>query len=193
MVKLTSNEKKTLKFLLKNGRITDTDIAEKLKITKQAVGKIRKKLEDNGIIKGYVPEIDYGKMGITTFAVSILQFKTKAWEDFGEFGIEEKLINTPNIISVFRVPEGSSTHIALYGFKDFSELVRFFHVMKTANSLNQYIELQKIYTFSNHSFIKNSPTKLFMKIIDDMGKDKSLLPLSIREIDDFNENIKNSL
>ena len=84
MVKLTNNEKKTLKLLLQNGRATDTDISQDLKITKQAVGKIRKKLEETGIIRGYSPEVDYGKMGISTFAIAILKFKSKAWEDFGE-------------------------------------------------------------------------------------------------------------
>ena len=46
MVSLTKNEKQTLKMLLDNGRISDVEMASKLKITTQAVGKIRKGLEE---------------------------------------------------------------------------------------------------------------------------------------------------
>ncbi|MFN3527869.1 MAG: winged helix-turn-helix transcriptional regulator, partial [Candidatus Altarchaeaceae archaeon] len=36
MEQLTRNEKKVLKFLIENARITDTEIAKKLNITPQA-------------------------------------------------------------------------------------------------------------------------------------------------------------
>ena len=118
MVKLTQNEKKALKLIIENGRITDTQIAEELKITKQAVGKIRRKLETAGIIRGYSTEIDYGKLGIKTFAIAMIRFTPKGWEDFGELGIEKKIIELPNLISVYRIPEGVSTHIFFCGFRN---------------------------------------------------------------------------
>ncbi len=63
-IKLTKNEKKTLKLLLENGRASDTDIADQLRITKQAVGKIRHKLEESSIIKRYSAELDFTKLGV---------------------------------------------------------------------------------------------------------------------------------
>lgn len=185
MVKLTLNEKKTLKMLISNGRVSDTEIAKKLRITKQAVGKIRRKLETSGIIKSYLPKLDYGKMGINTFAIGILKFTPKAWEDMGEIGIEDKLTGLPHVIDVYRIPEGSATHIALYGFRDLTELDKYFHTIKTIASLNQYIEIQKVYVFSHHSLIKNSPSQLFHKIIDEMGKENPTGPVFIEEINDF--------
>jgi len=43
---LTKNEKEVLKLLLSNGKLSDTSIAEKLDISTQATGRIRKRLEE---------------------------------------------------------------------------------------------------------------------------------------------------
>ena len=100
MVNLTRNEKKTLNLLLENGRISDTEIAKRLKITKQAVGKIRRKLETLDIIKGYRVELDYGKLGINTFALVVVKFTQKSWEELGELGIEKKIAELPQLIGI---------------------------------------------------------------------------------------------
>ena len=68
-LKLTRNEKKTLKILMGNSRATDSEIAIKLKITSQAVGKIRRKLEGS-VIRSYSLNLDYAKLGIHTFESS---------------------------------------------------------------------------------------------------------------------------
>ena len=62
MLKLTRNEKTVLKSLIVNGRISDSEIAKKLGITAQAVGKIRRKLEKMELIKGYTTLVDYEKL-----------------------------------------------------------------------------------------------------------------------------------
>ena len=193
MVKLTINEKKTLKFLLENGRISDTEIAKNLRITKQAVGKIRRKLEESGIVKGYTAKMDYGKLGLNTFAFAILRFTPKSWEDMGELGIEEKIANLPHVIDVYRIPEGSATHIALCGFRNLAELDEYFRTVKSVSSLNQYIQVEKIYIFSHHGFIKNSPVELLHKIIDEFGKEMKGRPLPIFEIDKFKEKLLSNL
>ena len=41
-MKLSHNEKEVLKLLIDNGRVTNTEISNKLGITAQGVGKIRK-------------------------------------------------------------------------------------------------------------------------------------------------------
>ena len=145
MVNLTRNERKSLNLLLENGRITDTEIAKKLKITKQAVGKIRRKLEGLEIIKGYRAELDYGKLGINTFAIAILKFTPKSWEELGELGIEKKIAELSHVIDVYRIPEGSATHIALCGFKDLTELDRYFRKFQSLSSFSQCIQIKKIY------------------------------------------------
>ncbi len=189
-MKLTKNEKLALKFLIKNGRISDVDISKKLKITTQAVGKIRRKLETLGVIKGYYTNIDYGKIGINTFALAVMRLTLKSWEELGELGIENLLLKSPHIVNVYRIPEGSSTHIGLYGFRDLDELGRFFQIMQTSAAYNSYVDLKKIYVFSNNSLVKDSPAQLLCKVIDEMGKDRiNAKPLPFAEIDKFGNKI----
>jgi DNA-binding Lrp family transcriptional regulator len=191
LMKLTKNEKLALKFLIKNGRIPDADIARKLKISTQAVGKIRRKMEKLGLIKGYASVLDYGMLGINTFALAVLKLTMKSWEDLGEIGIERQILNSPNLINVYRIPEGSATHIGLYGFQNLEEMDRYFHIIQTSSTYNQYIEIQKIYIFSNHSLIKESPSQLFNLALEDMGKERqSSQQLAFAEIQKFKEKLK---
>ncbi len=60
---LTKNEKSVLKLLIDNSKLTDTAIAQELNISSQAVGRIRKELEDE-LIKDYTIELDAKKIGI---------------------------------------------------------------------------------------------------------------------------------
>ena len=56
--KLTKNDQEVLKNIIKHAKIPDKDIADKMGISHQAVFKIRHKLEESGIIKGYQPILD---------------------------------------------------------------------------------------------------------------------------------------
>ena len=64
---LTNNERIILKKIIGGNRITDTQIAHEMGMSQQAVYQIRKKLEDAGIIKGYMPVLDFKKLGINIF------------------------------------------------------------------------------------------------------------------------------
>lgn len=167
-MKLTRNEKKTLKLLLGNGRISDSEIASKLKISNVAVGKIRRKLESS-IITSYTVEVDYAKLGIQTFAIGIAKLTSEGM-DRGELEVEQSLLKTPNIINVYRIPRGSSTHIILYGFKDMNELDDFFHSPKMKQELHREIETHELFVFSHNSLIKQNPIQLIKKAIDDFNE-----------------------
>lgn len=193
MVKLTQNEKRALKILIEDGKATDTKIAKQLRITKQAVGKIRRKLESLGIIKRYSTVIDYGKLGVNTFALAVLRFNLKAWEELGELGIEKKLTEIPHVISIFRIPQGPATHIALYGFRNLNELDDHFRDLKTKPAFNQFMEIRDTYIFSQHSLIKDTPVELLHKVIDEFGKPKQPALLLSGEIDKFRKNVLGNL
>ena len=184
-MKLTQNEKKTLKLLLNNSRIPDSEIASKLNISSQAVGKIRRKLEAS-VIDSYSLNLNYSKLGIQTFAIAIAKL-TKGGLDKGELEVEQKLLKNPHIISVYRIPQGSSTHIILYGFVDMAELDDFFHSPKIKNELHNFIETQDLFTFSHHSLIKNSPAQLFHKVINGLGTKVS--QITFNEIEKFKERL----
>jgi len=54
--KLTANDKAVLKRILDLKKIPDSEIAKSMNLSPQAIFKIRSKLEDCGIIKGYMPD-----------------------------------------------------------------------------------------------------------------------------------------
>ena len=166
-MKLTKNERKTLKLLLNNARISDSEVALKLNISSQAVGKLRRKLESS-VIDSYTINLNYFKLGIQTFAIAIARITQKGLNK-GELEVEQNLLTNPHIINVYRLPKGSSTHILLYGFRDVNELDNFFHSPKIRKELHDFIETQELFTFSHNSLIKNDPSRLFHKIIDSIG------------------------
>ncbi len=164
-MRLTKNEKKVLKLLLSNAKMTDSEIAVQLRISSVAVGKIRRKLESS-VITSYCAVLDYAKLGIQTFALAIAKI-TAPGLDKGEFEIEQTLLENPHIISVYRIPKTKSTHIILYGFQDITEFEEFFHSSRLKQDLHKYIENQELYTFSHNSLLKNSPVQLFHKMLDE--------------------------
>jgi DNA-binding Lrp family transcriptional regulator len=184
-MKLNKNEKKTLKLILENAKISDSAIASKLKISSQAVGKIRRKLEEN-IIDSYTINLNLSKLGIKTFVIAHAKLTSEGM-DKGELEIEQKLLEEPHIIMVFRLPSGNSSHIIFYGFKDVSEMDEFFHSQKKKNELHKDIETQDFFTFSNHSLIKNNPRQLIEKIIDEQFQEQ-IQPF-FSEIENFKKKI----
>jgi len=184
-MKLTNNEKKVLRLLIKNAKITDSSIAEKLKISSQAVGKIRKKLEGS-LIDSYSIKLNYGKLGIKIFAIAHAKI-TPEGMDKGELEVEQKLIKEPHVIEVYRLPSGSATHIILYGFKDMFEMDNFFHSPNKRKDIHNFIENKDVYTFSNHSLLKSDPMQLFNKVIDELETEST--ELRFLEIENFKKRI----
>jgi DNA-binding Lrp family transcriptional regulator len=159
-----------LNLLIENARITDSFIAKKLKISSQAVGKIRKKL-DSSIISYYSVNLDYSKIGICAFAISLSKMTREGFHK-GELQVEKILLDTPNIIQAHRLPNSSCTHVILYGFRDLEELDKFFHSRRNSDSLFKYLESKELFTFSHNSLIKNDPASLFKLVIKDLGSPK---------------------
>ncbi len=158
-LKITKNEKFVLKQLIDNGRISDTSIAKKLKISTQAVRKIRKKFENNKIIKKYATIIDYEKVGIKAFAIVQLKITEKNKEKID-------LFQSPNIIGSFKLPETNITNLFIAGFNSLEELDNYFAKLKEKYS--DLIEIQKMNIFSNIGLMKNSPTELLKKKIEEL-------------------------
>ena len=171
---LTRNDKRVLKFLIKNGRTPDSDIARELNITPQAVGKIRRKLESNDIIKGYSTLVDYKELGINVLAIALFKFTQESRKTLGEGDIGER-VKGPQIIDFYRVPEGDVTHIVTYGFRNLEELDHYFHILQTERG--HISEIKKLYILSAKSLRKNSAQELLLKAIDEMGREKLARPI----------------
>ena len=175
-LKLTKNERAVLKLLLDNGRISDSDMAKKLKISTQATGKIRKKLERQGIIKDYSCSLDYKKMGITHFVLAFLKYKSGVWQNLKDENIREYVRSIPLMIFSF-MPAGTNIDlIAIYAFENAPEMERYLHLVKTKNS--EVIEYVQTYHFSNLNLVNSSPKNLFKAILDQ----KEIIPLPIADV-----------
>jgi Lrp/AsnC family leucine-responsive transcriptional regulator len=174
-MKLTKNEKKTLKFLIENGRATDADIARALNITPQAVGKIRKKLETESLIKGYTTSVDYEKIGIKVMAIALFKFTPEARKTILTEDDVTQRVKGPHIISFFRLPEGDVTHLVVYGFRSLEELDHYFHILQTERG--HISEIKELYIFSSKSIRKASDKELLIKIIEETGHESMARPL----------------
>lgn len=62
-MKINDTDKKILKILQKNARATFTEIAKQLNLSEAAVRKRIKKLEEEGIIKCYLTNLNYSSIG----------------------------------------------------------------------------------------------------------------------------------
>ena len=164
-VEFTKNEKEIIRLLLDNGRISDMEMAANLKISAQAVGKIRKKLEDKEIIEGYSCNLNFEKMGIGMLCVCMMKFKDKFYETIENHNVNEFLEKIP--ASIFTCIPASSeiSVISLYGFRNAKEMERYAHLMKT--KLHEYVEVVRIFSFSPYSLVKINPTNLFNLLLDD--------------------------
>jgi DNA-binding Lrp family transcriptional regulator len=187
-MELTKNEKKVLKLLIDNSRISDSDMALKLGISSQAIGKIRRKLESS-VIDSYTLNLNYAKMGVTIFAVAIAKLNRDGL-DKGQLEVEQELQKNPHVIRVYRLPKHSSTHLISYGFKDMSELDNFFYSPKIKQGLHNYLETQELFIFSYNSLIKNSSSQLFHKIVDELGVKNS--DMMFHEIEKFKKKLSMS-
>lgn len=178
---LTRNEKRTLKLLLENAKISDSTISSILKVSSQAVGKIRRKLERT-VIDSYTVNLNYERMGIHTFAIGLAS-TTQEGSEKNNLDIEQKLLNDTHIIQVYRLPAGSTKYVILYGFRDINEMDEFFHSPKRKKELHAFIENKELYTFAHTSLLKNNPIRLFFKAIEENGFNKE-------KFDDDDKNFK---
>ena len=125
--KPTKNEREILKMLLDNGRITDMEISEQLSISPQAIGKIRRKLEDKGIIKGYRCVLDFDKIGLHTFALTHVNFSPKVYSDFGGIDFFDKLSKNLRFLFCFIPSDSEVSIICLFGFRNMTEMDNYFN------------------------------------------------------------------
>ena len=67
---------KIIRSLNKNARKSFRELGRELKISMATVSNRIKKLEERGIIKGYIPLIDFEKIGYDLTAVISVRLKT---------------------------------------------------------------------------------------------------------------------
>ncbi|NQZ85871.1 MAG: Lrp/AsnC family transcriptional regulator [Nanoarchaeales archaeon] len=170
-MKLSRNEKKTLRLLLENARVTDTEIGNQLKITSQAVHKIKEKLSHRHIIKNYTTEINYAYLGVHIFAIAMIKILPQGRND----DFVSKLMSH-NVMGLYNIVNNKSTHILKCGFTSMEELWEFFDKLHSESS--EYVVVNKVYTFPYSGFVKNSSKDLFDLLVEQSGEEDQSLSYS---------------
>jgi len=165
--KLTRNEQKVLKRIIDQAKIPDLEIAGKMGLSQQAIFKIRHKLERVGIIRGYMPIIDFKKIGIEALVVIGIKFTQNVWEKYSEEQISERIQKIPQVITAYRIPESRISHLLVMGFKNIEEKDRY--LMKLQSKYSKEIEVVHVYPFSVDRIIKANHVGLLNAILNQKG------------------------
>jgi len=132
MINLTKREKQVLLELLKNCKVSDQEIAKKIKTSRPTIFKIRKRLEKEGIIKNYIPLIDFEKLGI--YLQSVILYRWKDYSKTKELEENIKFIRSQPEIILFIKGEGigSKTDLLISVHEDLKDYERFIRKLKYA-------------------------------------------------------------
>jgi Lrp/AsnC family transcriptional regulator for asnA, asnC and gidA len=103
---------KILDELRKDGRVSYSEIAEKLGIATSTVTGRVEKMKENGVITGFKPEIDYENLGFELTAMIAVKAKADRIESTAE-----KLESNERVISFFEVT-GKTDMIVISRFID---------------------------------------------------------------------------
>ncbi len=153
MIKLTLRERQVLAELIKNCKISDQEIARKLKTSRPTILKIRKRLEKKGIIKGYTSLIDFEKIGLNLQAVILYR-----WKDYSKSEELESIIkfirNLPEVI-LFVKGEGvgSKTDLIISAHEDLKDYEKF--IRKLKYQLKDNVENVDVFLSSVDGIFKN--------------------------------------
>ncbi len=162
--KLTKNEQKVLKKIISQAKTPDLEIARTMGISQQAIFKIRHKLESVGIIKGYMPIIDFKQIGVETLVVLGIKFTEHAWERYSEEEISERIRKIPEVIISYRIPDSRISHLLVMGFKNMENKDNY--LMKLQSKYAKEIEVVYVYPFLVDRIIKANHIGLLNTILD---------------------------
>ncbi len=130
--RLTKNDKLVLKELVENARVSDTDVAKKLKLTPPAIMKIRKKLETKGVITEYMPVLNLKKLGIDVMVMFSIKIRPGSWEKFEH--LKKFLIKKDNLFWACRVSQVDTNYIFLCAYRNISDMSEDFFKTESKNS-----------------------------------------------------------
>jgi len=130
MVNLTTREKQVLAELLKNCKTSDQEIARRLKTSRPTIFKIRERLEKEGVIKAYIPLVDFEKLNLSLQSVILYR-----WRDYSktkELENNVKFIKSLPEVILFVKGEGigSKTDLIIAIHEDLKDYERFIRKLK---------------------------------------------------------------
>ncbi len=152
MEKLTKRERQVLIELMKNCRISDQEIARRLKTSRPTVLKIRKRLENRGIIKKYEAIVDFRKLDLELHAVILYR-----WKDYSKTDELKEVVNfikaLPEVVLFIKGEGvGSKTDLILSIHKDLKNYEAF--IRKLKYEWKDYVEDVEVFLSSIEGIFK---------------------------------------
>lgn len=177
-MKLNQADFKLLTYLYHNNREPLTKIAKACKLSREQVDYKIKKYISSKLIMGFIPIIDYTKLGYNCFAMFL--FKLEKYSSFN--GVCQKLTENKNCISHGKI-YGKYDLFGNFIFKNEKELGDFIsELFNSLNRVSDYLLIKPFFSelyplkFCNHKNLEDLPVvgETYDKIkIDD--KDKKIL------------------
>ncbi len=158
---LTKTEKRFIKILLELKDINFSVLAQKLKITKQAVSKIKKRLEQKQILKNYSVNIDVNKISITIYAMIELNIMDSTHlSDFIESVKKKK-----EVIKLMESALPDTRVIMMCGFKELKDIDSLIFSLK--NNYNGTISFSSIQLIHPEKIHKDTYNDLVLHSISE--------------------------
>ena len=82
---LTPEDRRILKALVENGRLSNVKLAEKTNISESACLRRTRQLEEVGVIDGYEAKVDFAKLGYTVSAYILVHLDQRTETDAKRF------------------------------------------------------------------------------------------------------------
>jgi DNA-binding Lrp family transcriptional regulator len=134
---------KLINSLLDDGRASLRSLAEDLDVSVTTVSNHLSDLEEEGVIQGYVPVVDYEKVGYDVTAIIHLKVEGNALPD-----ITDRLEGRKQMVSVYEVT-GNYDIIAVAKFEDTDDMNDEIKTVLTDPDVNE----------SNTSVVLNAPVE----------------------------------
>lgn len=119
---MSENERKFLLALIEDGSKTDADIAAETDMSKSTANRIRRRFEEDGTLREYIPIIDLEHIGVQLFATLIAQCSEPL--------DTEEVASKPNVIFLGESDDFQETYVIFAGFTDFDEYHAFIDSFK---------------------------------------------------------------
>jgi DNA-binding Lrp family transcriptional regulator len=165
-MKLTYNELRTLRLLVQDPNLANSDISESLEITAQGVGKIRKQLIAKGLIKSHELYLDYEMLDINVHVIALVKILPSAFKKYKKKELNN-VIKPINAIRSYAIPESDITHIIIYAFRNIKEYDRYFR--NILDKFGDHVEIKKTFVLSSGSIIKSSSKDMFSDVLDKLN------------------------
>ncbi|BCU67168.1 AsnC family transcriptional regulator [Sulfolobales archaeon HS-7] len=113
---LDETDKKLLMELLRDGRVTLRRLGETMNMSSAAIHNRLSRLVQLGVVKGYVPLLDYSKLGYNVTSVISAKIDGKHLIEF-----EKEIASNPNVVAVYDIT-GENDVLFIAKFRNIEEL-----------------------------------------------------------------------